>query len=472
MDPEWRPRTVRRVLIFGGRGSTKKAGNPAVVSSALQTANSVFLSWTNPSSALYDYVNIERSIGGGGWSVVATPAKGNTSVVDTPGYSTDNAYRIYGVKTGWQVSDTFNFTTVRTTPNVPSPQNLLAANPGLIDFYYNGPGHANIANYNVQRSDDNGGSWGSNIVDGTGHVQWGSVGHGLNVRARVQTIDTFAQVSAWAAWGAAVTSINDTTGPSAPTPSIYNLARGFVEVQYQACSDSQSGLASSYIQASYNGGAWQTIYTVPGYLLGTTNTFQDNITSRGVRGQTASYRMVNYDNLSNSSISAASAAVWLCPQGTFYIYANASGTYLQAGSNTWRGYTDLISDYIGDVAFWFYGNQVYNLCHGWAPDSGSIYLIKYNQGADGGAHDLNLHNGVNYSGSPGVVPGLIGTAIAGPNLYNGDALDFALGAGPLASLALNTSSGMALIPSGGSGERHLYGVGQNSTSGRFAFTFA
>lgn len=202
---------MSRATVYGKPNFQKKAGRISGVSAVLLGSNQATITWVNPPPTIYDYIYIERNIGGAGWIYIASPSKGDTIYIDTQGYSVDTIWALTPIKTFWSngVYGVEQTGTVRTTPQVPSISDLHRLSGPPANVLMSGPDnlHANMQNYDVASSTDGGGSWSGNTViavNSAGGNVW-TVNFGMlsptgNVTARIRARDTFGQVSGWNVW--------------------------------------------------------------------------------------------------------------------------------------------------------------------------------------------------------------------------------------------------------------------------------
>lgn len=211
---------MSRATVYGRPNFQKKAGKISGVSAVLLGSNQATITWVNPPPAIYDFIYLERNIGGAGWVLVAVPTKGDTSYIDTQGYSVDTIWSLTPCKTAWSngVYGVEQTGTVRSVPQVPSISDLHRVSGPPANVFMSGPDnmHANMQNYDVASSTDGGASWtgpsGTIPVNGGGGNTWYTGPSGLfgmvsptgNVTARIRARDTFGQVSAWNVWPATI----------------------------------------------------------------------------------------------------------------------------------------------------------------------------------------------------------------------------------------------------------------------------
>jgi len=453
-------------ILFALGGGPKMAQGVSGAGHSLVGSQQVNITWTNPNATLYDYVTIERSINAGAYSQVAQPAKGTTSYLDTPGFSLDATYRIIAHHAGWTDAAAVSAGTQRTLPNTPSVQNLTAQNPGQITFSATSPGHSNINSFEVRISTDNGGSYGGAVNTGAdpSHV-FSGIGHGLAVRVQTRTLDGFSQYSGWVEWGSYVASINDVTGPPAPTPTVgaWDLGLAAYNVSWPSHYDSQSGNQATYCQYSENGGAWTTIGGMgfpaggawSGYLGGYT------------RPALVQWRLVTYDVYGNATVGAASAQVWTRPIGGAIIFPGNSHTWGNVAG--WRSADDRVigGAYGGqeNYGFWFYGTAIADWCKGFTPDRMYFMCQKVSGLSVAGNAYLAVHDATTDTGA---VPG-IGGIFHAPYLTTDESNEL-FGSGWYPGFANGTYRGACCIGNGAA-FKALYGKSEQAYSGAMTIYF-
>lgn len=466
-----------RHVLLGWWADTKKAANPTGFTAVTGGLNSTTLTWVNPNGSLYDGVSIYRSINGSGYTLIANPAKGDVVYHDAPGYSIDATYIILAYKAGWNNGDQFVSASCRLLPNVPSPQNLIAYNGGLIDFYSNLPGHGNITGQDAEISVDNGASW-SGVYDiaFANYIRWPGIAHNAQVRARARTRDGFGQVSDWVQWVTYVVAVNDLAGPPAPTPTNVSWVSagagqgGFMLIRWVAHPDALSANGPTYVQASYGGGAWVTVQTMSPGGAAYNSAIAFPLANRG---QSVSYRLVTTDVWGNQTIGAGSALAWSRPYGNVTVLATGVDYYTDTIG--WRGgfipYADNFAP--SSRGIWFYGTQLFDACHGFVPDAAYVMLIKNGSNpAEAGTHDVQLcQNDSFYDGI--TAPIMVGGVLAGP--YMDTDGQYAVWPIPFAfyqPMVVGSVRGLGLVSApGAAAPRRLYGTNANSTSGQITFAY-
>jgi hypothetical protein len=455
----------RGMLLISG---TKQAQLPSGLGVSVIAANTVRVSWTNPDPSMYDAIVVEGNTSGAGYAVVGNPGKGATFFDAVPGYSVDTTYRIKAVKTGWQDSAYVVSGNARTQPNVPSPQGLSAQNPGQITFSANSPGHTNIAGFDVALSTDGGSNYGGTIDTGPdpSHV-FSSVGHNLVCQVRTRTRDGFGQVSGWVTWSSTVTSINDVTGPPAPTVTIgaWNIAQAAFAISWPAHFDSQSANNATYLQYEFDlNGTWNTVsvtYPAGPAYSGLFGPGSDN------RGKYLRLRLVTYDVWGNGTTGPASAAAITRPLGGAILYPGNTHTW---GATTgWRSADDrVIGGAFGgqeNYGFWFYGTALADWCRGHVPDRVYFLCQKVSGLSASGIAYIAGHDTANDTGA---VPN-IGSIFATPSLGVGG-VNTLIDPGWYPYFMNGTYKGASCIGNGAA-FKAIYGKSEDSSSGAFTVYF-
>jgi hypothetical protein len=259
-------------------------------------------------------------------------------------------------------------------------------NPGILNFSWTGDNtQANLAGFDVSLNNS------APLQLGLGTTyQWTAAVHSTSYTARVRTRDAFGQTSEWLP--AYATGVNDTTPPGCPTPSIaWNQSIPGFTITYGAFTDLQGGTFG--LEISYDRGV--SVATTVTTLTAGGGTYNHTITSDR-RGTQVSYRTWAYDGYNNFG-----ASTWITvtakPLGTFYVLASQTRTWKTAGTDAWRTDTqDVISGYYDTVngiqyGFWLYGNDVFNTCKGYTPDSGTILMIRKESLGFSGSNGIALH---------------------------------------------------------------------------------
>ena len=266
--------------------------------------------------------------------------------------------------------------------------------------------------------------------------------------------------------------IRDVDGPPAPTPEVTAGTAwpdAHVQVSYGGHYDAITYTAASYIQASYNGGGWQTVYTIPS--PGNGGVFNDNITGKGLRGCTVAYRMWTIDALGNQTVGAASGTVQTKPLGAAIIWPLETISWRQ-NPNLWRTDTArIISGMYGaeqNYGFWFYGTQLVEFCRGWAPDRMQIILHKVTGFSLSGVVYLAPHNGANRDAG---VPGVWHEQVDGTANIAVDSVNHWLPSYWLPNFANATFRGVVAIPYAGQPFKALYSKAEDSYSGALTVYF-
>ena len=428
------------------------------------TPGSTLVTWTNPTSGITDVV-VRRTVSGS----TTTFTSSGTSLTDVVGSSYDASYTL-AARNATGEAAAVSAGTVRTAPKPTTTSGWSAANPGSLTLTWNASAqNANLAGYDVSLNDG-----GATQLSNVSSYQWTGATHGSSYYAKVRTRDSFGQVSAWSANTGSVTAINDTTGPTVPTPSVAwsDGIAGFV-VTYGAFSDSQSSVAYRYIWYSFDGVNWALLQN--GSVSGGTVNHVFGTSNRGVP---VYYRTQGFDDYGNYTDSPV-VTVTSKPYGTFNVGSSETRTWKTAGTPAWRtDVQDVISGNAGDGVngvqhgFWFYGNDVTNTCKGYIPDnlrifynrngalgvSGSVYLV---------AHPLTTSSGNSYSVlAPTLAEidtglSVVGTEVSGWYTINNSYIKTVLGNG--------TAKGIASIDPGG--HRRLRGINTQAFSGALELTF-
>lgn len=437
------------------------------------TPGSTTVSWTNPDAATYDYVTVYRSIDGGGYTSIGAQAKGAVSVNDTPGVSRDVTYRIISSKAGLADSTVTAGSALRTPPGTPSFVSVSPVNPGVLDFVYNAPLDVEkFVGYDVQLSTAT--VWGG-TVDNTTNLSksWTGLVHGTVYASRARVRDSLGQTGAWVTTPDQ-TAANDTTAPTAPavthtwSDAIGGGLRGW-NVSWAAPTDTQSAIGTVSLEYSIDDGAAVTISGLPtGAYSGTVECVLGN------RGHTWKFRTVVTDIYGNSTTGSWNTNKTAKPYGTFFLAANTSNSYHDAGGAAWYGgastYHGSGDSGNGDgvqTGCWFYGTQIADTCKGYAPDSTTLYVKR--KGAAGSTGYNNIQPTSNAT-QPGGAPTLVGTEDQGPYLSGSDAeANYSLPSSYLTLMGAGTMVGMATTNSGS--WRGLYKLSDNAFMGLLTVVF-
>lgn len=433
------------------------------------TPGSVSIAWTNPASGNTG-IKINRLGGTSNTTITTTTTSPYT---DAPGSSYDVTYEVIATNASGDSAKVSG--TVRTQPKPTTTSGWSAANPGNLNLTWNTSAqNANLAGYDVSLN-DGGATQLSNVTS----YQWTGATHGSSYYAKVRTRDSFGQVSAWSANTSSVTAINDTTGPTVPTPSpVWNDGiAGFV-ISYGAFSDSQSAVHDRTLYRSFDGVNWTSI-AYSSYVGGTITAgggSVNDVFGTSNRGVTVYYYMRGVDTYGNAT-NSPTVTVTSKPYGTFNVGCSETKTWKTAGTPAWRTDTQAVISGYFDAAnstqhgFWFYGNDVSNTCKGYTPDtlrifyqregslgvSGNVYLV---------AHPLTTSSGNSYStlgGLGDIDTGLsvVGSDVSGWYTITNSGIKSFLGSG--------TGKGIASIDPGG--PRRLRGINTQAYSGALELTF-
>lgn len=420
------------------------------------------VTWTNPASLTG--ITVSRTIGT--TTTNFTPGV-VTSYNDSPGQSQDVTYNV--VATNASGSSPTTTATVRTVPSPPTVVSFTASNPGNLTLVATEPTHANISGY--QAALETAGSWGTEFSTGSvADYGWSTAVHGTTYRARTRTVDTFGQYSSWST-SASATGVNDTTGPSVPVPTATwsQGLPGFV-VSWTSITDSQSAVASASIEVSYDsGGSSSTLVS----NASTSGSSYNHTLADGYRGTTIQYRVRATDSLGNVSVSSW-RVVTAKPKGTFYVSAVSTATWETAGTPSWRTDTDDVisgyadATYATQSGYWFYGNTgVSNVCKGYAPDSGTIYMKRKGSNGYTGYNNIALHS---HGTRPTTASYDNTTEDQGPYISGSDAdATYTLPSSWLTKFGNGTAKGVVAVDSGS--YRRLYGVSTNIASGKLTLVF-
>ena len=456
-----------RFLI--GSGGVKKALPVTNLVSALTGSGySVTLTWTPPNAAVHDQIVVERSIDGGGYSVVATLANSSSTYTESPGFSIDATYRVKATKAAGVDSDYVTATTRRTLPAAPSINSLYrVGNDGTIVLDANSPGHAKISRFDVGLSTNDGGSYGSYDADSGAdpdHVWYSVVPHNAVCRARIRTVDTLAQVSAWVTSGQLV-NVNDTTGPALGTLSVTASGRGAL-INFAAPTDA-SGVSATYLQID-TGGGWATIAN---FGTGGASNWYMNFAS-GDRGKLVNFRLYSVDIYGNAT-TGSTVQFQTAPQGTFYAFPSESATYETAGTPTWRSDTDDVISGFFDGTYgtqagaWFYGTAFADICKGHTPDTVRLFMIRNGSDGSTGNNVIQMHTNTS---KPGGDVSLTGASDNGPLLAGSNAsADHVLPGGWYTAIGNGTARGISTRDPGS--YRRLQGRAKNAYSGLVTIIF-
>lgn len=463
-----------RVLDTGGLYSSYTTSSTATMppdpatglAAALgATPGTVNLSWTNPVNGLYDNLYLARAITAGATTYYSLP-NGTTTYADTPGESKQVTYTLVArAAAGDSPAVTANATTPPGTPTIVS---FTATNPGALALDVTPLAHAGVAGYDVQL--ETAGVFGATVDTGADpDHSWTGAVHGTAYRARVRARDTLAQTGAWAT-SSAVTGVNDTAGPTVPTPTLaWNQTVPGFTITYAATSDALSGVATVMLQVLYAGGSWTDVGAVTATAGSTTHACP---TAR--RGETVQYRLRATDNVGNATTGTA-ASIVARPLGTFYVAAADTATWETAAPASWRTDTNGVisgffdGTYSTQTGAWFYGAGIANACKGYGPDSATILMIRNGSSGSSGINKIRPHANSSQPASTTALT-LVGTEDNGPTLVGADdSASHPLPASYLTLMGAGTMLGMAAVDSGG--YRSLVGIDLNIYSGLLTLVF-
>ena len=188
----------------------------------------------------------------------------------------------------------------------------------------------------------------------------------------------------------------DNTGPTVPAPTVTATSGTLDTVYWGNILDSGSGIASATIYQLYYGSTNGTS-TGSGFVVGTSQTitdFTNGLTTFAIPTTTTStnrrntptgqvwqvsYYIVATDNAGNSTQGSTSAAHYTKPKGDYLVAANAADAR-NSGNTAWLNQTTANEGMVGvsttkAYGAWFYGSNTFsNVCRGWSPNSGSIFI--------------------------------------------------------------------------------------------------
>jgi hypothetical protein len=260
--------------------------------------------------------------------------------------------------------------------------------------------------------------------------------------------------------------VRDTDPPPVPAPYAETGLGYNVLVTIGAHADAVTGTVASHVDASYNGGAWQTIYNIPS--PGSWTSFVDNIAARGVRGQTCVYRLYAVDALGNAAYSGNSNTYQSRPLGGAILFAQESITYDE--SVGWTANPRLISGAYGghqNHGFWFYGDQIATFLRGWMPDRVYLLAQKVSGLSAAGIVYICPHN----LGYRSAVPYEYTDYVDGGDYLAVDPVNYSLNPSWFAGFVDGSFKGVATIPYASQPFKALYGINEDGYSGALTVYF-
>ena len=182
----------------------------------------------------------------------------------------------------------------------------------------------------------------------------------------------------------------DNTGPTVPAPTVTATSGTLDTVYWGSILDSGSGIASATIYQTYTGSESGTVtgtsQTITDFTNGlTTFAIPTTTTSTNRRntptGETwqVKYRIVAVDNAGNTTTGSYSANHYTKPKGDYIVASNAADAR-NIGNTAWLAQDSTDEGVVGvsttkAYGAWFYGNNAFsNVCRGWAPNSGTIFI--------------------------------------------------------------------------------------------------
>jgi hypothetical protein len=257
----------------------------------------------------------------------------------------------------------------------------------------------------------------------------------------------------------------DNTGPTVPTPTVVQATSGTSStVSWTAITDSASGVASATLYQDFIGSTSGIVagstYSIPSGAFSGGSTSMNIPTNRRLQpsGETwqVAYRIIATDNAGNSTTGLSSIYAYNKPFGNFFAVPDIAGLGNNAAdarnlANTaWLNQTAADEGVVGisgtkAYGAWFYNNNTFsNICLGFAPDSGSIWLqragaAQTNRG-NSGDFTIQGHTSPTKSGALTFVSTTITQSISG----NDGVGNPSLSAGMLSALGTGTIQGFGL----------------------------
>jgi hypothetical protein len=290
----------------------------------------------------------------------------------------------------------------------------------------------------------------------------------------------------------------DTTAPTAATPTVTKLANGAtMSVTYGTVTDTESGITSVTLERYHTVGATAsstttqtTIYSGAATATVAGATFTDSIATSIRKNPTdrsdyfVYYRLRVLDAAGNLAYTAWSTGTATKPLGDFSIGAIDSATWKTSGTPGWRSDTDdVVSGYFDtsyslQTGYWFYGSQVSSICAGYAPNSGTILMIRQNSPNSGAGSTPNRIAPHGYGTRPTTPTYDTGNVdLTGPTLASGGSLvTYSMPAAWMALMQSGAMDGVAAVNSGATGTdtngyRRLMGRSSNVYTGLLTLTF-
>ena len=274
----------------------------------------------------------------------------------------------------------------------------------------------------------------------------------------------------------------DVTGPTVASFTVTGQSTADMRFAWSGgplVSDAGSGVASAKIQRQYtpyggSGEGWVDVRTLTGgEWASSSGSFDFTPSTTKRRQQNGSYpyadtvgryymglRVVAVDTAGNTTTTAEVKALTK-PYGTLHALPTAEDSYLVSGG--WGGLTahsvrcgdaTPVGGSNWDYGCYFYGSTTLaDLCSGYTPNSGSIYIQRYGSSGTSGTWYLQPHNLASASGAASFSGTLYGAAISGTD-------DFETCAFPsdwLSGVAAGSSmKGIGMVKNGSSSYHILY----------------
>jgi hypothetical protein len=326
-------------------------------------------------------------------------------------------------------------------PPAPTSLAATAANGGIINTSWAWPANAEN-DYNrveVQQVGDIGRI--STNYAGTTQQRSGYA-NGSSVQLQARTVDNGGQVSAWVNFPA-VSTVNAL--PGAANVSAFWWDGANFQVQWTDPGNPYGDISA--VQVYYRNDA-EGSWTLGGTYGTAGGLRQVALPGRGWdRLNHVFVRVVNAAGYTDSNI----RSVWTPPQaGTSKLLVPHEGNSFAYTANAYRNDGTVRQGQFSATpmgthfGLWFYGDQLYNAGHGYAPVSGRIFMIR--DGVQGFTGPL-FFTGHPYGWNPGVAPTGAGTGWTSTGVYAGaDASDWEpIPSGVLASIASNEVKGIGIF---------------------------